>query len=111
MPERFRRDAGPPDFNEQVIVNSEQVSVGRGVPPSRRQNKKGSRHEQDQDDEAVQGTGRRRVRDNADARPYRGGGRGATALPGRLGGTPRPTFPAAKMVKCPKWLSRRLRRL
>ena len=35
MPERFRRDAGPPDFNEQVTVNSEQVSVGRGVPPSR----------------------------------------------------------------------------
>jgi hypothetical protein len=31
VPERER----PPDFNEQVTVNSEQVSVGRGVPPSR----------------------------------------------------------------------------
>ena len=31
VPERER----PPDFNEQVTVNSEQVSVGRGVPPNR----------------------------------------------------------------------------
>ena len=35
---RLRRGSAaraPRDFNEQVTVNSEQVSVGRGVPPSR----------------------------------------------------------------------------
>ena len=121
MPERFRHDAGPPDFNEQVTVNSEQVSVGRGVPPSRQHERNTNMNDTTKSkapratDERFVARGRRaaargrraywengrlvRSMDGPCAAPATGG---TPVVP--VGGSPRtarPTFSAAKMAAVP----------